>query len=41
VITVEIEHVNADLLEDLEKEGKPVQPSAKTIRLIQVAALLA
>lgn len=36
VLTVEIEHVNADVLEAVEKEGLcEVQPSAKTIRLIQ------
>lgn len=36
VITVEIEHVNADVLEEVEKEGLcEVQPSPRTIRLIQ------
>jgi phosphoribosylaminoimidazole carboxylase len=35
VITVEIEHVDCDSLEKLEKEGKYVQPSSSTIRLIQ------
>ncbi|WRT69604.1 phosphoribosylaminoimidazole carboxylase [Kwoniella shivajii] len=36
ILTVEIEHVNADVLESVEKEGLcEVQPSPKTIRLIQ------
>jgi phosphoribosylaminoimidazole carboxylase len=36
VLTVEIEHVNADVLEAVEAEGLcEVQPSPKTIRLIQ------
>ncbi len=35
VVTVEIEHVDADALEALEKQGSSVQPSSKTIRLIQ------
>lgn len=36
VLTVEIEHVNADVLEEVEREGLcEVQPSPKTIRLIQ------
>src|SRR4051794_27409704 len=35
VVTVEIEHVDADALETLEKKGVRVQPSATTIRLIQ------
>ncbi|WOO84167.1 Phosphoribosylaminoimidazole carboxylase [Vanrija pseudolonga] len=36
VLTVEIEHVNADVLEAVEKEGLcEVQPSPATIRLIQ------
>ncbi|OCF34297.1 phosphoribosylaminoimidazole carboxylase [Kwoniella heveanensis BCC8398] len=36
VLTVEIEHVNADVLEQVEKEGLcEVQPAPKTIRLIQ------
>ena len=35
-MTVEIEHVNADVLEAVEKEGIcEVQPNPKTIRLIQ------
>lgn len=36
ILTVEIEHVNADVLEAVEKEGLcEVQPSPSTIRLIQ------
>ncbi|AAW43646.1 phosphoribosylaminoimidazole carboxylase [Cryptococcus deneoformans JEC21] len=36
ILTVEIEHVNADVLEAVEKEGLcEVQPSPQTIRLIQ------
>ena len=36
VLTVEIEHVNADVLQAVEEEGLcEVQPSPKTIRLIQ------
>lgn len=35
VVTVEIEHVDADALETLEQQGVVVQPSARTIRLIQ------
>ncbi len=35
VITIEIEHVNADALEKLEQEGKKVFPQPKIIRLIQ------
>ncbi len=35
VVTVEIEHVDTDALEALEKQGVVVQPSAQTIRLIQ------
>ncbi len=34
-ITVEIEHLNADVLEQLEANGKMVNPSSKTIKLIQ------
>lgn len=37
VITIEIEHVNAEVLEDLESHGHVVHPSAKTIRIIQVS----
>lgn len=35
VLTFEIEHVNVDALEQLEKEGVHVYPSAKTLRTIQ------
>lgn len=35
VLTIEIENVNVNALEDLEKEGKKVYPSAKTLRTIQ------
>lgn len=35
VITVEIEHLNASALHELESLGKPVHPSAETIELIQ------
>ena len=36
ILTVEIEHVNADVLEEVEKEGLcEVQPAPQTIRLIQ------
>jgi len=35
VLTIEIENVNADALEDLEKKGIKVYPSSKTLRTIQ------
>ncbi|RYH17975.1 ATP-grasp domain-containing protein, partial [archaeon] len=35
VITTEIEHVNTDILEELEKAGYVVRPNARTVRLIQ------
>ena len=35
VLTIEIENVNVDALETLEKEGVKVYPQAKTIRTIQ------
>ena len=35
VLTIEIEHVNVEALEMLEKEGKKVFPSASTLRIIQ------
>jgi phosphoribosylaminoimidazole carboxylase len=35
VLTTEIEHVNADALEELEKKGFEVHPNSATIRLIQ------
>jgi phosphoribosylaminoimidazole carboxylase PurK protein len=34
-ITVEIEHLDAGLLQELADNGKPVNPSPKTVRLIQ------
>ena len=35
LITVEIENINTDALEDLEKSGKKVYPSPKTLKIIQ------
>eukprot|EP00946_MAST-07B_sp_MAST-7B-sp1_P001758 g1758.t1 len=35
VLTVEIEHVNCDVLDELVAEGKPVRPSPGVIRIIQ------
>ncbi|WP_224483807.1 5-(carboxyamino)imidazole ribonucleotide synthase [Robertkochia aurantiaca] len=35
LLTIEIENVNVDALEKLEKEGTPVYPSSKTLRTIQ------
>jgi 5-(carboxyamino)imidazole ribonucleotide synthase len=35
VLTIEIENVNLDALDQLEKEGLPIYPSPKTLRLIQ------
>ncbi|WP_445735480.1 5-(carboxyamino)imidazole ribonucleotide synthase [Mariniflexile sp.] len=35
ILTIEIENVNIDALEALEKEGKKVYPSSKTLRIIQ------
>ena len=35
LVLLEFEHVNADALEALEKEGVPVYPSSKILRLIQ------
>jgi len=35
VLTIEIEHVNADALEQLEQEGVRVYPDARTVRTIQ------
>ena len=35
VLTIEIENVNVDALEALEKEGKKVYPSSKTLKKIQ------
>ncbi|HEY5442519.1 MAG TPA: ATP-grasp domain-containing protein, partial [Candidatus Saccharimonadales bacterium] len=34
-LTIEIEHLDAKILEDLAADGKPVNPSPKTIALIQ------
>ncbi|KAJ0758084.1 putative phosphoribosylaminoimidazole carboxylase [Helianthus annuus] len=36
ILTVEIEHVDADTLEKLEKQGLDCQPKASTIRIIQI-----
>jgi 5-(carboxyamino)imidazole ribonucleotide synthase len=35
LLTIEIENVNLDALDQLEKEGLPIYPSPKTLRLIQ------
>ncbi len=35
VLTIEIENINVDALETLEKEGIKVYPSSKTLRIIQ------
>lgn len=35
VLTIEIEHVNADVLQKLEDSGKKIYPSPRTIKLIQ------
>lgn len=35
LLTIEIENVNLDALDQLEQEGLPVYPSPKTLRLIQ------
>jgi 5-(carboxyamino)imidazole ribonucleotide synthase len=35
ILTIEIEHVNADALEKLEQEGVKVYPDARTVRTIQ------
>ena len=35
VLTIEIENVNAEALEQLEKEGTKVYPSSKTLQIIQ------
>ena len=39
VLTIEIENVNVDALESLEKEGIKVFPSSKTLRIIQNKAI--
>lgn len=40
VLTIEIEHVNVDTLEKLEKQGVDCQPKASTVRIIQVIIFL-
>lgn len=35
IITYEFEHINADFLEDLERKGHKVYPTAKSLRIIQ------
>ena len=35
VVTIEIEHVNADALEELEKQGVKVVPNSRIIKIIQ------
>jgi 5-(carboxyamino)imidazole ribonucleotide synthase len=35
LLTIEIENVNLDALDQLEKEGLPIYPSPRTLRLIQ------
>jgi len=35
LLTYEIEHVNCDVLEELERSGKTVQPSPATVRIVQ------
>jgi 5-(carboxyamino)imidazole ribonucleotide synthase len=35
VLTIEIEHVNLEALEQLEKEGKSIHPNPQALRLIQ------
>jgi len=35
LLTLEIEHVNADAMEALEAEGKPVFPSSSVVRIVQ------
>lgn len=39
VMTVEIEHVNTEILDILVKEGKQIHPKPSTIRMIQVLQL--
>ena len=38
VMTVEIEHVNTEILDILVSEGKQIHPKPSTIRMIQVPA---
>ena len=35
VITIEIEHVDSDILQSISQEGKAIHPSPKTIKMIQ------
>eukprot|EP00510_Aplanochytrium_minuta_P002339 CAMPEP_0184015914 /NCGR_PEP_ID=MMETSP0954-20121128/6621_1 /TAXON_ID=627963 /ORGANISM="Aplanochytrium sp, Strain PBS07" /LENGTH=896 /DNA_ID=CAMNT_0026296843 /DNA_START=24 /DNA_END=2715 /DNA_ORIENTATION=+ len=35
VVTVEIEHVSIEALEEIEASGKPVRPSSKTLKIIR------
>jgi 5-(carboxyamino)imidazole ribonucleotide synthase len=35
IVTVEIEHVNADALDELERQGKSVYPQPEIIRMVQ------
>lgn len=35
VVTYEFEHIDADILETLEQEGKKIYPTAKSLKLIQ------
>ncbi len=35
VVTYEFEHINADVLEQLENEGKKIYPTAKSLKIIQ------
>lgn len=37
IVTTEIEHINCDGLEELERTGHIVQPHSSTFRLIQVS----
>jgi phosphoribosylaminoimidazole carboxylase (NCAIR synthetase) len=40
VLTVEIEHVDVETLEELEREGVDIEPKPITIRIIQVHILI-
>ena len=35
VVTYEFEHIDADVLEELEEEGKKIYPTAKSLKVIQ------
>ena len=39
VMTVEIEHVNTEILDILVSEGKQIHPKPSTIRMIQVTQI--